>query len=122
MIAVARTVRAHPREVARTLRETYGVGLSDQGDGLTWGEAKILLDEASADPATVLGAHLAGWAYPASIPQLLSIVVASDSPKATKRIMPWALTIPGRSQQHTDPEEVSAAHAELEGGIVFASD
>jgi hypothetical protein len=47
------------------------VGLSDLGDGFSWGEAKLLIEEAAADPGTAFGAELAGWAYPASLRELL---------------------------------------------------
>lgn len=119
MIAVAQLIRDHPRTVARTLRETFGVGLSDLGDGLIWGEAKLLLEQAAEDPATALGAELAGWAYPASIPTLISLVAQIGDPKSSKKVMPWSMKVPRREQQAT-LDEVAAAAAELEDGIVFS--
>ena len=104
--------------MTRTLRETFSVGLSDLGDGLTWGEAKILIEEAAADPSTHLGAELAGWAYPASTPDLISLVAQIRDEKAVKKLMPWALKV--ATGTTATPEEVEAAQAELEQGIVFA--
>lgn len=107
--------------VARTLRETFGVGLSDLGGALSWGEAKLLLEAAAGDPATALGADLAGWAYPASTPVLISLVAQIGNPTASKRLMPWALTNPRSKKSDATAEEIAAATAELEDGIVFAS-
>jgi hypothetical protein len=96
------------------------VGLSDLGDGLTWGEAKILLDEAAADPGTALGAKLANWAYPASLRELLTLIAQIGNEKASRKVMPWAMPLAG-SKATATAEEVAVAQAELEGSIVFAS-
>ncbi|MFF7683160.1 hypothetical protein ACFZA2_10395 [Microbacterium sp. NPDC007973] len=104
--------------MTRTLRETFGVGISDLGGAVSWGEARDLINEAAADPGTQLGAKLAGWAYPASIPQLLMLVAQTG--KASKKVMPWALKTP-RAEDQASPDEVAAAQASLEDGIVFAN-
>lgn len=118
MIAVAQTIKEHTRTIARTLRETYGVGLSDLGDGLTWGEAKILIEESADDPSTRFGAALAGWSYPASIPELISLTAQLRDKKAVEKLMPWAL------KTHSGPKatqsEIAEAEAELEAEIVFS--
>lgn len=112
-------IHSHRGSIAVTLRG-YGVGLSDLGDGVTWGEAKTLLEQAAADGGTAFGAELAGWAYPASIPQLLSLVAQVGDWKAAKKVMPWAMeSIPKRTTQAT-ADEIAAADAELEAEIVFA--
>jgi hypothetical protein len=120
MIAVARVIREHRGTVARTLRETFGVGISDLGDGLTWGEAKLLLEEASGDTGTALGAKLAGWSYRASTREMLSLIAEIGDAKASKKLMPWVLPDPRRSGSTADAVEVAAAQAELEAGLVFA--
>jgi hypothetical protein len=120
MIAVARVIREHRGIVARTLRETFGVGISDLGDGLTWGEARDLLEEASADPGTHLGAKLAGWSYPATTRQLLSLI-AELGPNASKKLVPWVLPDPNRKTSTADAEEVAEAQAALDTGLVFSS-
>ncbi|WP_136036969.1 hypothetical protein [Microbacterium sp. K35] len=120
MIAVARAIREHRGSVARTLRETFGVGISDLGDGLTWGEARLLIEEASADPGTHLGAKLAGWSYPATTRELLSLV-AELGPKASKKLVPWVLPDPRRTTTTADAAEVAEAQADMEAGLVFAS-
>lgn len=119
MIAVAQTIRTHRPLVARTLRETAGVGLSDLGDGLTWGEAKILLEEYASDPSTHLGAALAGWAYPASTPDLIALIAQIRDEKASKKLMPWVLKL--SPKQSAPAAEVALAEAELESGIVFSA-
>lgn len=121
MIGVARSIREHRGAIARTLRETFSVGLSDLGDALSWGEAIVLIEEASADPSTALGAELAGWAYPATMPQLLTMIGAIGSERASRKVMPWALSSPRSNQPKATTEEVAIAQAELEDGIVFAS-
>ncbi len=112
-------MRDRRRTVARTLRETFGVGLTDLGGGVSWGEAKLLLEAAVEDTGTALGAELAGWAYPASVPTLIGIIAQVRDPKASRGLMPWVLQVSGRRPTVSD-EELAAARAELEGGIVFA--
>ncbi|GGH34238.1 hypothetical protein [Microbacterium album] len=97
------------------------MGLSDLGDAVTWGEAKLLIEEAAADPSTAFGAELAGWAYPASMPALLGLIAQIGDAKASKRVMPWAMENPRRPKETATPDEVAAAEAELEAGIVFAN-
>lgn len=118
MIDVAELVRTRRHTVARTLRESFGVGLSQLGGDLTWGEAKLLLEEASADPATQLGAELAEWAYPATLPMLLTLAAQVGNEKALKNVMPWSTALQSRTGASTD--EIAAAEAELEAGIIFA--
>lgn len=120
MIAVAQIIREHRGSVVRTLRETFGVGISDLGDGLTWGEARDLIHEAAADPGTHLGAKLAGWSYPATTRQLLSLI-AELGPKASKKLVPWVLPDPRRTTTTADAAEIAEAQADMEAGLVFAS-
>lgn len=115
--AVAQLINNHRGPIARTLRETYGVGLSDLGDGITWGEARLLIEEASADPSTALGAKLAGWAYKATMPELLSI--AAQLGKNAAEVMPWSEKFK-RPEQAT-PEEITVALAELDTEIIFTT-
>ena len=121
MIAVARVISERRGTIARTLRESFGVGLSDLGDGLSWGEAKLLIEEASADPGTALGAELADWAYPATVPALLGIIAQIGNEKAARKVMPWTLTLSRKkTADQATPDELAAAVADLEAGIVFA--
>lgn len=107
----------HRGTVARTLRETFGVGLSDLGDGVLWGEAKLLLDEAASDPSTALGAELAGWAYRASFPELLTLIATIGDRKASQAVMPWAVSL--EPTQTATPDEIAIADAELERSFIF---
>ena len=95
------------------------MGLSDLGDGLSWGEAKLLIEEAAADPSTAFGAALAGWAYPASLRELLSLMAQIGNQKAANSVMPWVMKDPRRHESQATPDEVAAATAALEDGIVF---
>ncbi|WP_291053731.1 hypothetical protein [Herbiconiux sp.] len=97
------------------------MGLSDLGDALSWGEAKILLEDAAVDGGTPLGAELSGWAYQASMIELLSLMAQIGDPKVAKRVMPWALELPGRKAgaPAASAAEVAAANAELDADFVF---
>ena len=85
---------------------------------MSWGEAKLLIEQAAEDPATHFGAALAGWSYPASTQQLITLIATIRDEKASKKLMPWALKIDGGPK--ADPVEVAAAQDELNAGIVFA--
>lgn len=97
------------------------MGLSDLGGAVSWGETKTLLEEAASDPSTVLGAALAGWAYPATTPELIGLIAQIGNPRASKRLMPWALENPRRKKTVATAEEVAEATAALEDGIVFST-
>lgn len=101
------------------MRETFSVGLSDLGDGLSWGEAKILIEEAANDPGTVFGAELADWAYPATTPMLISLMAQISDQKAAAAVMPWAMDSPRRRTSPTAVAEVAEATAQLEDSILF---
>ena len=116
MIAVARFVKAHRGKVARTLRETFSVGLTDLGDGLSWGEALLLLSEAAQDPGTAIGAELAEWEFPASRMAVLTLSALVRDEQEFARVAPWA----GRKAPRASDEELAAARAELEAEIVFS--
>ncbi|WGD38473.1 hypothetical protein [Lysinibacter sp. HNR] len=95
------------------------MGLSDLGDGLSWGEAKLLIEAAASDPGTALGAELAGWAYPASTSELISLSAQIANPDVAKKLMPWALERPGKKEAGASADEIAIATAELDAGIVF---
>ena len=97
------------------------MGLSDLGGAVSWGEAISLIRSVAGDPSTVLGAQLADWAYPASTPQLISLIAQIGDKKASRRLMPWALENPNRKKPEFTSDEVAEAEAALEEGIVFAS-
>ncbi|MDI9889976.1 hypothetical protein [Microbacterium sp. IEGM 1404] len=120
MIAVARLIRDHRGPVARTLRETFGVGISDLGGGLTWGEAHTLLVEAASDTGTALGAELAGWAYPANLRELITMIATIGDRKASQKVMPWVMKNPRGAVSNASAAEIAEAQAELEDDIVFS--
>lgn len=119
ILSVAQFIRERPGIIAVTLRG-YGIGLSDLGGAVTWGEARLLLEEASADTATALGAELAGWAYRASLPDLLSIIAQIGDQKASRKVMPWVMKNPRTTEAKATPDEIAVATAEMESGIVFS--
>jgi len=94
------------------------VGISDLGDRLLWGEAKLLLEGAALDTSTLLGAELAGWAYPASTVELLSLLAQISDQRTAKKLMPWALP---KNEPTADAAEVAEAQAALDEGLVFSS-
>lgn len=72
-----------------------------------------MIDAAAADPSTTLGAHMAGWSYKATTPELL--MLAATAGKRSAEIMPWAI----RTPEQSSPAEVAAALEQLEDEIVF---
>lgn len=73
------------------------------------------------DPSTALGADLARWAYPASIPTLITIAAQIGDPKQSRKVMPWAMEHPRRKAQASSvtAAEIAIAEAELEADFVF---
>jgi hypothetical protein len=63
-----------------------------------------------------MGAELAGWAYPATMPALLGLVAQIGDERASRRVMPWALN---QDRPQATPDEIAAADAALEDEIVF---
>lgn len=94
------------------------MGLSQLGDGFLWGEAKTLIEAYAADPSTHFGAALAGWSYPATTPELITLIATIGDKKVAPKLMPWALKL--ASDNQATPDEIAEANAELEAGIVFS--
>ncbi|WP_242864503.1 hypothetical protein [Microbacterium testaceum] len=94
------------------------MGLSDLGDAVNWGEACVLVKRAALDPSTALGAELAGWAYPASMPELLTLLAQIPSRNTAKAVMPWSMKVPDEQTPAT-PDEIASADAALESEFVF---
>jgi hypothetical protein len=94
-----------------------GVGLSDLGGAVTWGEGWTLIEHAAADTASELHAELAGWGYAASFVDLLTLAGAVGE-KAFRKVAPWVLK---RAKPEDAPtaDEVATVQAELEESILF---
>lgn len=65
-------------------------------EALPWGEARDLVLSAAGDPSTALGAEMAGWAYPATMPELIQTLVTAaplgrDGMGAIRALMPWEM-------------------------------
>jgi len=54
------------------------------------------------------------------MPQLIALSAQIGDPKASKRLMPWALEDPRRAKKdQATPDEIAAAEAELEAEFIF---
>lgn len=98
MIWVAGLRREHPDEVAATLRQSFGCSWRDFRDPDTWPELVSLVRVAVKDTRTYLGARIAGFAYPAAIPDLVQVahMAGEHSPDL----------LPGGMQERYDREHV----------------
>jgi hypothetical protein len=81
---------------------------------LPWSEACDLLEDALSDTATPIAAALAGWRYPASIPDL--VAMASQVGEEGKSVLPW-----NHPPAPPSEAEIKQAHDELLGEIRFAN-
>lgn len=53
--------------------------------------------------------------------ELLTLAAQIGNEKAVKKVMPWAMDNPRRPKEPSaTPDEIAAAEAALESGIVFA--
>lgn len=89
---------------------------------LSWGEARDLVISAAADPSTALGAELAGWAYPATIPEITQVLMSSaqlgrKATKAAGKLMPWALG--AKRRKAPTAEEIAKAQKEIDEEVIF---
>lgn len=103
------------------MRASYGVGVDSIGTEVSWEEADALTRAALENTATPLAAAFNGWAYPASMPQLLQMAMSAPSRKAFESMAPWTL---GRDQKRRREQEISdddrkKALAHLEASVVF---
>ncbi len=55
------------------------------------------------------------------MPQLIALSAQIGDPKVFRKVAPWALENPRRKQRNqATPDEIAAAQADLEAGIVFS--
>ena len=105
----------HGDTLPATLRERFGVSLWDVGDTISWREGLALTRAALRDTSTSLGASAAGWSYPATEVQLLTL--AGMFGKAARRVLPFDVDEDGQA----DSTELAEAQAALDEGITFAN-
>lgn len=98
--------------MSATFRRRYGVSVWSVGTSVSWGEACDLVDAALADTSTEICAAVAGWRYPASLPELA--LTASALGKNSVAVMPWH-----REPERATDEEIARVHAELIAEIRF---
>jgi hypothetical protein len=77
---------------------------------------------AAADPSTALGAELAGWSYPASVPEITQVLMSSaqigrKATKAAGKLMPWALG--AKRRQTPTAREIAKAQKEIDEEVIF---
>lgn len=85
----------------------------DAGGAYSWREWRDLVEVAAGDVRTRLGAALAGWAYPASMAEIATIVQAYQ--KHAAKITPWGLAadLERRERERVTPAERAAATKQL---------
>lgn len=66
------------------------------------------------DTGSPLFAAVEGWAFPASMPELLQLAVTAG--EGAERVMPWTLGAEARRREalRVSPEEVAAGLAEID--------
>lgn len=107
-------MRAHPAAFAVTMRR-LGVSVAAIGSTVSWAEAYDLVVGALEDTSTPLFAAVSGWAFPASMPELVAMAGAASSPGAVEALMPWTIgaELERRAAMAVSPEEEAAALREL---------
>lgn len=68
-----------------------GVSVEQFGCDVSWREAFDLTMGALRDTRTPLFAAYQGWAFPASMPELLTLAASIGDADAAERVMPWTL-------------------------------
>lgn len=108
--------------LAPTLRAQFGVSIDDIGDRISWGEARDLVLSAAADTSTEFGASLAGWAYPASLIELMQLSATIADNKAFQSAAPWTMgeELRRRAAEQATPDEIAVLDAQLDEEIVFS--
>mgnify|MGYP000864785476 FL=1 len=121
MTWLAGVARDHPVELAATMRELYGVPWhAAGGPDLPWAEALSLVRAAVADTSTRLGAAHAGWAWPASQPQLLALLLQAPDQATARTLLPFDLEAPAPGESAHHDALVAQAQADLEASIHLA--
>lgn len=100
--------------------------MSDVGtEALCWGETRDLVMSAAGDPSTALGAEMAGWAYPATTPQIIQALMTSaqlgrDGMRVAKSLMPWEM---GKALAAAPTaSDVAKALSEIDQEVIFADE
>lgn len=81
--------RAHPDEFVATMRADFGVRLHELESDADFAELVAFTRVAVSDPSTRLGAAHQGWAYRASIPELVQ--VATGLGEKAEEHLPWGM-------------------------------
>lgn len=112
MIWVAQKYRDHPDEFITTMR-SFGVSLHDLGGTLSWAELLALTTMAANDTTTYLGAAIQGYAYRASVPDL--VTVAANTGKRSEEVLPWGMAERMRAQaaRHVTAHDIEVAQQQL---------
>lgn len=107
---------AHGDALTATMREQFGVSLWDVGTRVPWVEGLALARAALDDPATHLGAEVAGLRYPASIAQMT--IIAGLFGERARKVLPFD---PDEADPAPTDRMVAQAQKQLEESITFAN-
>lgn len=115
----------HPQALPATMRERYGFPWGCLGQPQApIAEAVTLTKAALTDTSTQLGAEHAGWEFPATVPELMHLMLQVD-PKYAKMVLPFDPDDPGPrgGEQERSEDEVLVAkvQAEMEAAFTFSS-
>jgi hypothetical protein len=99
------------------MRASYGIGIGQIGDDVTYGEAWQLVQHALDDTSTPLCAELAEWSYPATLVQLLQLAATAGDGKTAERLMPWRMN----ARHSRNPSEIEQARREIDDEMLIAS-
>ncbi len=94
-----------------TFRSAYGCSAWGIGLSVSWAEACDLVDAALGDTGTALFAAAAGWEWPTTMPEMLTVAAAYGRDYA--RVMPFS------SGDKVSAAEIEQAHDELLSEIRF---
>lgn len=125
MIWLAGIHQEHPQTLPATMRERYGFPWGCLGQPQApIAEAVTLTKAALADTSTLLGAEHAGWEFPATVPELMHLMLQVD-PRYAKTVLPFDPDDPGprgREQERSEDEAlVARVQAEMEAAFTFSS-
>lgn len=110
----------HPLTLPATFRQLYSVSWYAAGTtALPWREALTLTQHALADSSCPLGAEAGGWDYPASVLDVVKVLMAADTKeafKAVKKTLPFDIDAASKEQAKA---EVEAAREAMFASVRF---
>lgn len=99
------------------MRACYGISSRQIGKTVTYGEAWQLVQAALEDTNTPLCASVAGWAYPATLIQLLQL--AATIGDQSDKLMPWRMKHPHTDHPTFNDTEIEQALREIDDELII---